>query len=42
MSGRIDNAKKGKDIFLDLELFIFNWRHMHKATENHSKQTMLH
>lgn len=41
MPGRMDNAKKGKDIVLNLELFIFHWRDMHKATENF-KQTVLH
>lgn len=38
----MDNAKKGEDIVLNLELFIFNWGDMHKATENNFKQTVLH
>ena len=41
MSGRMGNAKKRKDIVLDFDLFIFNWRHMHKATESNSKWTIL-
>ena len=42
VSGRMGNTRKGKDIVLDLALFIFNWRDMHKETENNSRQTMLH